>query len=119
MFEVLTSEAILTEYDRVLRYSHLRPLHGLDDAAIEDIAEVFRLATTVVEPDQRLAVVQDETDNRFLGCALECAVEGEAGLIVSGDRHLLNVGEFQGIRLLTPAAFVAYLDSDSLSPEPS
>lgn len=62
----------------------------------------------MVLPTERLSVVErDESDNRFI----ECAVEGEADLIVSGDRHLLSVGEYQGIRVVTPAAFVGYLDS--------
>ena len=108
-FEVVASSAILAEYDRVLRYTHLRRIHRLDDPAIETDIRRLRKSAILVEPTQRLAVVQDETDNRFL----ECAVEGDADLIVSGDRHLLNVGTYQGIRVLTPAAFVALLDSVS------
>lgn len=104
--EVVTSSSILDEYDRVLRYPHLRPVHGLDEAAIEAVVRRFRRSATLVEPTQRLAVVQDESDNRFL----ECAVEGEADYVVSGDRNLLKVGEYRGIRVLTPAAFIAYLD---------
>ena len=106
-YEVVTSPSILAEYDRVLRYPHLRPVHGLNDAAIEAVVKRFRRSATLIEPTQRLAVVQDESDNRFL----ECAIEGGADLIVSGDRHLLGVGQYQGIRIVTPAAFVAYLDS--------
>ncbi len=61
----------------------------------------------MASPTERLSVIPDETDNRYG----ECAVEGEADVIVSGDRHLLTVGEYQGIQVLTPAAFVALLDS--------
>ena len=105
--EALISAEILGEYDRVLRHSHLRRLHGLDEAGIELIIAAFAESATVASPTERLSVIPDETDNRDV----ECAVEGEADVIVSGDRHLLTVGEYQGIRVLTPAAFVALLDS--------
>jgi len=106
-FEVVVSPPILAEYDRVLRYSHIRRVHGLDDPAIATVVRRLRTSATVVEPVERLTVVHDESDNRFL----ECAIEGEADLIVSSDRHLLSVGEYQGIRVLSPAAFVALLNS--------
>lgn len=107
-FELIASTALLDELRRVLGYAHIRALHRLDDEAFEQRIERFRQETTVVMPTERLSVVaHDESDNRFI----ECAVAGRAEVIVSGDRHLLNVGEYEGIRVLTPAAFVAYLDS--------
>lgn len=42
----------------------------------------------------------------------------EAAIVVSGDRHLLDVGECRRIRLLTPAAFVA-LRAGARSPNPA
>lgn len=35
-----------------------------------------------------------------------CAVEGRADLIVSGDRHLLALGECAGIPVVRPADFL-------------
>ena len=37
---------------------------------------------------------------------LECAVAGDADIIVSGDRHLLALGEFRGIRIMRVAEFL-------------
>lgn len=48
---------------------------------------------------------EDESDNRIL----ECAVAAKAEIIVSGDRHLRDLGEFRGIRILSPAEFLATL----------
>ena len=43
-----------------------------------------------------IAVIQDDpSDNRYL----ECAVEGEAAYLVSGDRVLIAMGTFQVFRL--------------------
>jgi predicted nucleic acid-binding protein len=36
-------------------------------------------------------------------------VDGLADYIVSGDRHLLDLGEHEGIRILTPRAFLGLL----------
>jgi predicted nucleic acid-binding protein len=49
----------------------------------------------------------DPTDNRVL----ECAVAGNAAYIVTGDKHLLDIKEYQGIIMLSPAGFLAFLDS--------
>jgi len=42
---------------------------------------------------------------------LVCAVEGKADFIISGDNHLLDVGTYQGIQILTPREFVKQLKS--------
>jgi putative PIN family toxin of toxin-antitoxin system len=42
------------------------------------------------------AVPEDPEDNKFIECALTC----KANYIVSGDRHLLQLKEFAGIKIL-------------------
>jgi predicted nucleic acid-binding protein len=61
-----------------------------------------------VDPAQDLNVVQaDPADNRYL----ECAVEGGASYIVAGDKHLLDLKEYEGIVILPPAGFLWLHDS--------
>ena len=43
---------------------------------------------------------------------LACAVEGEADYIVSGDQHLLKLGAFKGIQIITPAQFLNILEDE-------
>jgi uncharacterized protein len=53
-----------------------------------------------------LAVIQDDPpDNRYL----ECAVEGGAAYLVSGDRLLLALGTFQDIQIVSPRVFLEAL----------
>ncbi len=40
------------------------------------------------------------------------AIEGDAAIIVSGDKHLLNLKEYQGITILTPRQFLDSLDAE-------
>lgn len=63
---------------------------------------------TLVEPSGRLSVFRDAPDNRIL----ECAVEGTADAIVTGDKAMLAIGGYEGIRLITLAD---YLDQSGRS----
>jgi len=57
----------------------------------------------VVEGKAQIDVIQaDPTDNWYLACALE----GEAEYIVSGDRHLLDVGQYQGFKIMNAQALL-------------
>ena len=47
-------------------------------------------------------IVADPTDNIFL----ECAIDGRADYIISGDSHLLNLGEYAGIQILKAKEFL-------------
>lgn len=95
--ELFTSVPILTELARKLREKF-----RWDDehvtAAIRHVAGAAR----VVKPTERLTVLADEPDNRIL----ECAREAKAELIVTGDRHLLTLGEYEGIGIVTLAEFL-------------
>jgi putative PIN family toxin of toxin-antitoxin system len=68
---------------------------------------LFRLTTIAITTpgDLLLSVVDDPSDNRYL----ECAVEGNATHLVSGDRDLLRLGRFEGIAIVTPQAFLEVL----------
>jgi uncharacterized protein len=48
----------------------------------------------------------DPDDEMFLVCALE----GKAQVIISGDHHLLDLGSFQGIPILTSRIFLDILN---------
>jgi predicted nucleic acid-binding protein len=37
---------------------------------------------------------------------LECTVRSGAHLLIAGDKDLLVLGEFEGTRIITPAAYV-------------
>lgn len=96
---LVTSSPLLAELRRVLAYPKLAK-------AIPDgsrLADLIEISSIVVEPSRMFAVVQDESDNRVL----EAAVAAGVDYICSGDGHLLTLGAFQRIPILTPAEFVA------------
>lgn len=98
--QTLTSRVLLLELATTLR-----TVLGFDDRHIDSALQQLIRVSELVEPGQRLAVVADEPDNRVL----ECAIAGEADLVVSGDGHLRALGEFRGIPILTPTAALELL----------
>jgi len=96
----VTSGELLDQVRRAL----LGPRFRRDRTTVENVIVELYGVSLVVRPTVRLAVITaKESDNRVL----ECAVEGEADLIVSGDRkHLLRLGSYQGIPIVAPADFL-------------
>ena len=68
----------------------------------EELSRVAVVLGEMVNPSRRLSVFRDDPDNRIL----ECAVEGHAEAIVTGDKAMLAIGEYEGIRLITLAEYL-------------
>ena len=98
LIAMFVSRPILEEIDGVLKRKFQWPPSRTRDA----LAAITEFAKEV-QPTKRLAVIEkDEPDNRML----ECALAAEATIIVSGDSHLRDLGSFQGMRILSPRAFL-------------
>ena len=110
-FDVLASASIIDEVGRVLRYPRIVKRHRQDEASIWRFLELLSSQAVTVEPSVVLDVIKDDqSDNRYL----ECAIEGKAQYIISGDKHLLELGECQGVIILPPAAFITLLEKGGL-----
>lgn len=92
--QLVLSPPLISELRRVLREKV-----EFSDDALYLTETLLRRAGIVVEPDGTLAIVaEDPDDNRVL----ETAAEGDADVIVSGDRHLLALKAFRDIPVLPP-----------------
>ncbi len=103
---IATSEGAIAELARVLEYDRL----PISNARREELLREYRRVAILVEPSERLRVVQDDPDDDVF---IECAVEADADYIVSGDSHLTDLGSVRGIEILAPAAFIDRLDEDA------
>lgn len=90
--ELVLSKPILDELLGTLARKFSR-----DAEELARIAVFLSTVATFVSPRRRLQVVKDEPDNRIL----ECALTGHAHAIVTGDRALLALHDFRGIRMLS------------------
>jgi uncharacterized protein len=87
--DIALSEAILDETLRVLRDKF--------DRTPEELLEndkQLRVVGRIVSPTESISTIADDPSNDRI---LECAVEADAEVIVSGDKHLLALGSFRGI----------------------
>lgn len=108
-FQLVVSGAILEEIGRVLRYPRIARYHRWSEERLRLFLDDLSHLAMYTPGEITLAVIQDDPpDNRYL----ECAVEGEAAYIVSGDRLLLDLREYQGVRILSPRAFLEVLRSE-------
>lgn len=96
-FELLISAAILVELARVLRSKF-----QWEEDRITDACRLIGTIAKRVRPKNKISLLKDETDNRIL----ECACEGGADLIVTGDRHLLDIGRYSGAAILSLSNFL-------------
>ena len=110
-FDLLISENILKEYQKALNYKHIQTISKMAINDVEEIISDFRQFSQLVTPKEPINVIKrDPSDNKFL----ECAQEGNAHYIISGDIHLLEIENFEGIQILTPKAFLTLLQEESI-----
>jgi putative PIN family toxin of toxin-antitoxin system len=102
--EGVTSVEILDEQERALRSK----LHFSDDKIADTIIDVLGFLRVVAITNTLKAVEADPNDDKVL----ECAVVAKAAYIVTGDRrHLLPMGSYQNIGIVSAADFLALMSS--------
>jgi len=95
---IFTSSEIEKELEQKLKTKF-----GLPDAETDQILLDFSTFTVPVKVSRRIRVVGDDPDDdKFI----ECAVASRAGFIVSGDKHLLDLKEYDGITIMKSADFL-------------
>ncbi|HDP70376.1 MAG TPA: putative toxin-antitoxin system toxin component, PIN family [Actinobacteria bacterium] len=97
---LIASKPILIETARKLRDKFKWPEHNVQ----KFLKQMNRLAKVVNPKDNLNVITEDESDNRIL----ECALAGQANLIISGDKHLLKLKQFQNIPIERPK-YLTYL----------
>ena len=101
LFDLAISAPILAEVERVLRTKF-----AWDPAHVAAAVRVLGGFTRLVAPERVITAVPDDPDDDRI---LECAVAAAAQVIVSGDKHLLRLGAFEGMRIVTVAEFLDQL----------
>ncbi|WP_333652928.1 putative toxin-antitoxin system toxin component, PIN family [Dissulfurispira sp.] len=94
------SRAILDEYIDVLGRIGLK-----DEQELEELLSLFSKGFNILfttKTSQLKIVRNDPDDNKFI----ECAVALKANVIISGDKEVLAVKEYMGIKILTPQRFL-------------
>lgn len=94
------SKAILDEYVEVLQRMGLE-----DEKELAELLSLFASGFNMVFTAKtlKIKVVKDDPgDDKFI----ECAVALKADAVVTGDKALESLGEYMGIKILTPQKFL-------------
>ena len=99
----LASKEIVDEYLRVLAY----PRFGLSTEEInfvlyQEILPHFEIVRAKVGP---VIIEEDPSDDKFI----RCAEAGKATIVISGDKHLVDLGSYGKVKIVTPGVFLGSL----------
>jgi putative PIN family toxin of toxin-antitoxin system len=100
-FRLAVSEPLLAEIREVLCLKF-----AWSEEAVNIALSQLEECSVHVHPTETLDVIQDDADDNRI---LECAIAAQAGFIVSGDNHLLRLGDYRSIRILKVTDFMALL----------
>lgn len=89
---LLLSKGILDELLSVLSIKFSR-----NKEEISRVAVILSEIAEWVDPSKKIKVLSDEPDNRIL----ECAVSGNADVIVTGDKEIIRLGEYEKIKIIS------------------
>lgn len=95
-----TSPELLAELREVLGREHLLARLEQQSTSVEQALTLYGALAVGVSPTAAPRVVPADADDDHV---IATAIAAKADLIVSGDRHLLDIGNHQGIRIITPA----------------
>jgi len=103
-FLLLLAEPILAEIEEVLNRPHLQTKYHLTAKDTAQLMTLLRREALLIPllSDTSGTIPDDPSDEKFLACA----VDGMADYIVSGDKHLLALGAYQGIPIVGLRAFL-------------
>jgi putative PIN family toxin of toxin-antitoxin system len=79
---------------------------GHDAEELSRVAVFLSELGEVVRPRRTVRILRDEPDNRIL----ECALAASADAIVTGDRAMLELGEYKGVRIMTLRDFLKEIE---------
>lgn len=100
-FRLALSDAVLAEVSDVFGRRYLRG--KIDAKEIQAFVQQLAARARRIAPGRAVVECRDPSDNKYL----ELALAADAVAIVTGDRDLLELDPWRGIRIVTPAQFLA------------
>ncbi len=106
--ELFTSRLLLAELTRILRRTKFATAISTSGSTLDELVLGYaELATLVTPAPISPTILDDPDDDHVLACALTVGVDA----IVSGDRHLLDLHDFQSMPIVTPAGAMRLINS--------
>lgn len=112
---LVVSPYLLAEYLAVIQRPHIAKKYPDLSEWLDRVRRFVSANAVSVSPSSIPKVIQDDPKDDAI---LACANAGYAQYIVSGDRHLLKLGNYQGIKIVTPREFVVNVLKESVQTKP-
>lgn len=105
-FKTIISPPLIKEIERVIFYPKVRKYSTWNEEEIyEFLKELWKVSIKAPGKLKLKVVKKDPPDDHYI----IAAVERKAHYIVSGNDHLLEIKEYQGIKVISPAEFLTVL----------
>ena len=110
IFLCFSSDAVLAEVLRTLERERVRRKYAIDPRTVERLRQFLEsdVVRTPIAADARGVASHPEDD-----LILATAVSARAEYLVTGDRQLLALQQFQGVQIVSPRDFLAILDAST------
>lgn len=108
-FLLIVSPPLLAEVEDVLNRDRVMKLHKHSSKSLQKIITQLARLSLIVSGKTEIKIVRDPDDDKIIAAA----VEGNADYIVSRDRDLLDLKEYQGIKITTPEEFMGMLRAEN------
>jgi putative PIN family toxin of toxin-antitoxin system len=73
-----------------------------DKEALSHVAVMLSELGELVKPIKKIGIFKDDPDNRIL----ECAIHGKADVLVTGDKEMLQLIEYKGIKIISLKEYI-------------
>lgn len=96
--DLVLSTDILREFEEIMRLDKFQLKLKNANITINEVVGKYMEISELADISGRVKAVKSDPDDDKV---LECAVNGKADFVVSGDRHLLELRAYRGIRIIT------------------
>ena len=91
---IFTTQDILDETVEVLERDF-----KYSKSEAKNIIEKMLLFADLIKPKQKIDIIKDDLDDNKV---IECAIESSSDYIITYDKHLLKLKEYEGIKIIKP-----------------
>ncbi len=97
-FIACANKSIIDEYNEIVSEMIDRKQGCLDKSLLSPLIDSF----SIFDEKTTIEICRDPYDDKFI----ECAVDSGSSYIISGDKDLLDLREYLGIKIVTAADFL-------------
>jgi uncharacterized protein len=100
---LITCEALLDELREVLTRPKFSSYLSVQEKTVSQLIQDIQTIAEIVEPIDIHPIIEADLDDDVV---IACAIGGHAQVIITGDSHLLNLGEYHHIPIYRVEQFL-------------